>query len=256
MEKFIKDLAREAGEIILEKFGKISVKYIKTDPTDMVTEADLAANKFINDAIKKKFPTHGIISEEAAEFQTHADYVWYVDPLDGTRNFTTHTPLFSSMVGLAYKGRMELAAIFDPVLNDLFFAARGKGAFWNEHKIHCSQTKKLEHSYGCTGARLTVFRVKLMTAFLEKAKREPFWLNMFGSAGTTSTYVASGRRDWYCGGEGLSWDYAAAGLILQESGCKVTTYSGKPWQVGDREMVAANPALHKKLMEIIKKAGI
>lgn len=256
MEKFIKEIAVKAGKAIAGKFGKIGVKYIKTSPTDVVTEADLTANKIITNAIKQKFPTHGIVSEEEPEFNTGSDYIWYIDPLDGTLNFSTGTPMFGTLIALSYKGKVELAVDYDPILKNLFFAKRGQGAFWNYKPIHCSKQKNIIHSLGCAGSKLAKNRIILMTAFLQAAKKQTFWLSMFGSIATTASFVASGRRDWYCGGDGYVWDYAAPSLILQEAGCKVTNYAGKPWQITDRQIVAANPTLHKKLMKIIKKTGI
>ena len=104
MEKFLKQIIRVAGKEILNKWGKVGVKYTKKDATDVVTEADLVANKIILAAIGKKFPTHGIISEEMPEQRHGAEYTWVIDPLDGTRNFSRGASLFGVMIAVARAG--------------------------------------------------------------------------------------------------------------------------------------------------------
>jgi myo-inositol-1(or 4)-monophosphatase len=156
MDTFIKQLAKTGGEIVGKKFGKIGVKYTKKDAKDVVTEADLAANKVITNAIKKKYPNHSIISEETGEEMTGSDYCWIIDPLDGTLNFATNVPLFGTMIGLAYKGEMILSAIYFPCTKEMLFAKRGKGAFLNGKRVHCSAQKKWNQSYGIFSVLLNV----------------------------------------------------------------------------------------------------
>lgn len=250
MEDFIKKITREAGTITLKYFGKIGVKYTKKDITDVVTEADLKSNHHLVNRIKKQFPDHGIISEELGRHQTAAKYVWIIDPLDGTRNFATHTPLFGVVVALAYQNRIILAAIYDPVHDELFFAKKGKGAFCNKQKIHCSPQKKWQHSFGCIGAAWRPKRLGVTKNLLALAEQEAFWVSSFGSTSITSTYLADGRRDWYISFDSCMWDYAAASLILSEAGCIATNKDGRPWQLGDDTLVAANKYLHPKLLQL------
>ena len=250
METFIKQITKESGIAILKKFGKIGVKYTKEDASDVVTEADLIANKIITSAIKKKYPTHSIISEETGEHQNGAQYCWIIDPLDGTRNFSTRTPLFAVMIALAHNGKIELATVYNPCTDELLFAKKGKGAFLNGKKIHCSEHKTWANSWGLGNANLSGHVVD-MQKLLNYSKKEKFWVSAFGSAGISAIYQADGRRDWGVSKGGGLWDYASPSLILTEAGCKVTNSKGEAWSIKDRELLSANKYLHPKLLEII-----
>jgi len=251
MEKFIKQITKEAGIAILRKFGKIGVKYTKKDATDVVTEADLTANNIITNAIKKKYPSHAIISEETGEHQNGAEYCWIIDPLDGTRNFLTRTPMFAVMIGLAHNEKMELATIYNPCTDELFFAKKGDGAFLNDKKVTCSQRKAWENSWGLTSVNMTEKNAANLYKLLKYSEKEKFWMSALGSAGVSVMYQADGRRDWRASQGGGLWDYAAASLILAESGCIVTNFKGEPWSLKDKEILSANKYLHSKLLKIM-----
>jgi len=253
MEDFIKEITIKAGDAVLEKFGKVGVKYSKAHVSDVVTEADLISNKILIDSIKRKYPDHGIVTEETNDYQRDKEYVWIIDPLDGTRNFATGMPLFGVIVGLAQNSEMKMGAIYLPYQDMLVFAEKSKGAYLNNQKINCSQTKEMAHSYGFSGASL----MGLNRTYLEKinnfAKKDPVWVNTLGSLAVGAVYLASGKRDWYCSGGGSVWDYAGPSLILSEAGCIVSDISGSPWKIGGgKGMIAANKYLHPKLMEIIQ----
>src|SRR5665213_3078946 len=106
-------------------------------------------------AIKQKYPTHGIISEETGEYHSNAEYCWVIDPIDGTRNFATRTPLFAVMVSLIRNGVVEMATIYNPCTNELFFAKKGKGTFCNGKKVHCSEQKLWKGSWGAGSVRMS-----------------------------------------------------------------------------------------------------
>lgn len=251
MEKFIKQVTKEAGLAILKKFGKIGVKYTKEDVTDVVTEADLTANNIIIKAIKKRYPSHAIISEETGEYQNGAEYCWIIDPLDGTRNFITRTPMFAVIIGLARNGEMELATIYNPCTDELFFAKKGKGTFLNGKKVTCSKHKTWKDSWGLTSVVTTKKNVANLNKLLKYSKKEKFWMSALGSGGVSVMYQANGRRDWRASQGGGLWDYAAASLVLMEAGCKVTNFKGEPWSIKDREILSANKYLHSRLLKIM-----
>lgn len=251
MEKFIKQITKEAGIAILKKFGKVGVKYIKTDAADVVTEADLTANNIIIKAIKNKYPSHAIISEETGEHQNGAEYCWIIDPLDGTRNFLTKTPMFAVMIGLAHKGKMELATLYNPCTDELFFAKKGEGTFLNGKKVNCSQHKTWKNSWGLTSSNMSEKNVVIINKLLKYSEKERFWMSALGSSGVSAMYLADGRRDWRASQGGGLWDYASPSLILAEAGCKVTNFKGEPWSIKDKEILYANKYLHPKLLKII-----
>ena len=254
MDNFIKKITRQAGDLIIKKYRKVGVKYTKANPADIVTEADLIANKFLVREIKKKYPEHGMISEELGEEKTKAEFIWIIDPLDGTRNFATQTPIWCTMVALLKRKQIILSAVYDPIHNEFFYAKKGKGAYLNNKRIRCSRKKDLNYSYG----DITVFNNakvnKLRRPLLELSKKISFHTSSTGSFGISSTTVASGRRDWMVRGVGPKiWDFAPNTLILAESGCKVTNLKGAPWQISHKDMLAANPVLHKKLLKVVNR---
>ncbi|OGY60372.1 MAG: hypothetical protein A3B23_01625 [Candidatus Colwellbacteria bacterium RIFCSPLOWO2_01_FULL_48_10] len=251
MEKFLQETIRTAGKIALKKFGKVGVKYTKSSPTDVVTEADLAVDDFIVCTIKKKYPSHGIISEENGEHQSGAEYVWIIDPIDGTRNFSKAAPLFAVMIGLARNGKMELGAVYDPSMDELVLARRGKGTFLNGQRVRGSDCKKWAESWGSLTSRFSDNGRKIIAQFMDHKPREPFWANSFGCIGINAIYLASGRRDWCVSSGSCLWDYAAVSIILKEAGYRVTNFKGKEWSFGDKELLAANKYLYPKLLKIL-----
>lgn len=254
METFIKQITKESGKAIYKKFGKIGVKYTKLDSADVVTEADLIANKIITSAIKKKYPKHSIISEETGEHLSGAEYCWIIDPLDGTRNFSTRTPMFAVMIALARNGEIELATIYNPCTDELVFAKKGKGTFLNGKKIHCSEQKSWVNSWGLVSSNMSEKNVAYLDKLFKYSTKEKFWISALGSSGISTLFLADGRRDWRASKGGGLWDYASPYLILTEAGCKVTNFKGEQWSIKDREILVANKYLYPKLLKIMSSS--
>ena len=253
MKDFILEITREAGIRIKEQFGTAPVKYFKTHETDIVTEADLLANTIITEAIRLKYPTHGIVSEETGEHQKGADVVWIIDPLDGTANFASGIPMFVVMLAVAEKGSVTTTAIYDPMREELAFAQKNQGAFINDQRIFCCQKKMLSESFGCLSSLMNKKQVSLCEMIIEKEKN--LWVSCYGCAGYTGMCVASGKRDWLVSFNTRIWDNAPKALLMQEAGCVVTNTRGAPWQMGD-DIVAANPRLHRKLIAYLNKVQV
>lgn len=252
VERFIKKIITQAGKETLKLFGKTGVKYTKKHIADVVTEADLISNKIITSAIKQKFPSHEIISEETKNNGKITEYTWIIDPLDGTRNFVTKTPLYCILIALTKNNEVVQSAAYLPYFDELYYASKGKGAFLNDKKIHCNNQENFYRSYG-TGASTTK-KNNFFKALLKSETKTNFWINDFGSLAINALYVADGRRDWFFTTRaGGVWDLAAVYLILKESGCKVTNINGKLWALNYMNMVSANPKMHTKIMNIYKK---
>lgn len=249
MEEFIKDTIKQAGKSLLQRFGKLSVKYTKSGITDVVTEADLVANKIIINAIKKKYPDHGIISEETGNYQLDARYIWVIDPLDGTRNFVYRSQRFYTMIGLTENWQVKMSAVYHPPSNEMFFAEQGKGAYLNNKKIQCSQLKRFEGSWGSQDILISQKNIKLINKILRSNKNS--FMSAVLSTDVNSVDVATGRRDWYFSKGAGVWDYAAPSLIMKEAGLEVTNFAGKDWSLKDNEIVAANKYLHPKLLSLL-----
>jgi myo-inositol-1(or 4)-monophosphatase len=248
ISEFIQELALGAGKITLDFFDKAEVQYTKAHALDVVTQADLRANAFIVDAIRSKFPHDGIISEETGESKTDAEFVWIIDPLDGTLNFSKGIPLYAVMIARTAKGVVEHAVIYDPVHDDMYFAEKGKGAFHNGKPMTCSQADSIEASVIFTTSSSNKSRA-LLAKIVPNDGKGKLYLTAYMCMGLGLAHVACGKRDAaVIQGSGQMWDYAPGALLMEEAGCKVTTVDGKPRGLMDLEIVAANPALHEKIM--------
>ena len=253
MKDHIKEVMIKAGDLILTYFGSSSVLYTKNTISDVVTEADLASNVLICDAIKTTYPTHGIVSEEGDGYQTDSEYLWYIDPLDGTKNFSTHTPLFGINIALTHKGDIVFGAIYLPITKDFCYAEKGRGAYLNDIKISCSQKEDWNGTFGLGGIRPT----EQSRAFLQKIdeiSEHTAWVNAVASSAVSGLWVSSGKRDWYIGPGRNIWDYAATALIAKEAGAVVTNFSGTPYIPGDKGIVVANSVIHPTLIKFIKES--
>ena len=253
IEQLLRAIIQQAGKVVLDFYGNSHITHTKQDEADVVTNADLASSNLILSAIKEHFPDHGIISEEEEDIQTNSEYVWIVDPIDGTRNYATHTPLFGISIAVARNNAVEYAAIYLPVTNELFYAKRGCSATVNGSPIKCSKKESLLKSYGAGFASWHKERIGLIRKFADAAENYEFWVSGIGSTVVSAVYVAGGRRDWMISSDCNVWDYAAASLILSESGCRVTNFKGEDWTLSEDGFLAANELLHKQLLEIIQK---
>src|SRR3989344_6935268 len=250
MERFLKDVTKKAGKKVLKLFGKVGVQYTKEHAMDVVTKADLISHDYIVSQIRKKYPTHRIISEEGEDGNKDSENVWIVDPLDGTLNFLRSTPMFGVLVCFVKKNVLELAAIYLPYFDDFYFARRGKGAYHNGHRIHASQQKTLKSSLGCSSGTIRLDREPMFNRFIKAKKHSLFAVNALGCCAVMSSYVADGRRDWVMSKVAGAWDIAAPVLLMREAGCKVTNFKREEWKLGDLEVLGANPRLHKELLKI------
>ncbi len=252
-EAFIKKTTLEAGQKLLDLFGKAEVLYAKENVSDIVTEADLASNAIICDAIKAAYPEHGIVSEEGEGHLPESEYQWYVDPLDGTRNFASHTPLFGINIALAHNGEVTHAAIYLPYLGDFIYAEKGKGAYLNDKQAHCSQKKDWDGTYGLGTIRLRP-SYEIFLNGINEMTHETGWTNAVASSAVSGLWVSSGKRDWYLGPGSNPWDYMATSLIAREAGCMVSNFAGTDYRPGDKGLVVSNPHLFPQLIELVKKS--
>ena len=251
-EKFIQDTAREAGDAVLKRFGKDGMHYMKSENLwDVVTKADLLSEKIILQRIKKIYPNHGIISEESGSVNESAKYVWVIDPIDGTLNFSLGVPLWGIMICLIHKKEVVLSVINLPATKEFFFSKTGKGTYLNGKRVRCSRKKGFLLTLGMHDTTLGVRTASFLRNLIQISEGNKMVLGGLGSP-ANACYVASGQRDWIVSLSGQVWDFAPEYLILKESGCKVTNTKGKAWKFGMLEIVAANPRLHKELLKLTK----
>lgn len=258
--------AAMAGEFIKSKLGdtnKISQKY---STHDLVTVVDKGAETLIRNLIGTHFPQHHILGEEGvlpgpeasakaiAEY-ADAEYLWIVDPIDGTTNFIHGFPFFSVSIALAHRGEVIVGVIYDPTRDELFVAEKGKGAYLKGKKMQVAREERLSDSLIATGfpadhlQALPTNLVGIMT-IAPKVRN----LRIAGSAALHLAYVAAGRLSgfWEIGLN--SWDVAAGALLISESGGKVTDTEGQPFTLATRNILATNGNVHQELIDELRVA--
>jgi len=246
------ELAREAGAVLREGFGRVHAPE-KKGRIDLVTEFDRRSEALIVARIRERFPAHAILAEESgAAGASGARVRWLCDPLDGTTNYAHNYPFFCVSIGVEVEGAMAAAAVYDPVRDELFAAAAGHGATLNGAPIHISRIADVEAALLVTGFPYDVREhperhVPLFQEFLLRAQG----VRRDGSAALNLCYVAMARFDGMWEGNLSPWDVAAGTLIVREAGGVVTGYDGEPFRLDGRRLVAANPALHAKLLAVV-----
>ncbi|MBL8319016.1 MAG: inositol monophosphatase [Burkholderiaceae bacterium] len=247
--------ARAAGSIINRAaldldILKISVK----GPNDFVSEVDRAAEAAIIETLLAAYPGHGILAEESGREHGAKDseYVWIIDPLDGTTNFLHGLPIYAVSIGLAHRGVVQQAVVYDPARNDLFFASRGRGAFLNDRRLRVSKRTRLSDALVGTGfpfRRGDNFERYLQ--MFQSVMQHCAGVRRPGAAALDLCYVAAG---WYDGffETGLSaWDVAAGSLIVTEAGGLIGNFTGEADFLHQREVVAGNPKVYGQLVQLL-----
>ena len=254
MYKQILTDAIEAGANELMRFfnGTFTISN-KEGINNLVTEADHASDKAIQDVIKKAFPDHGIISEETAEVISESEYKWIIDPIDGTINFANGIPICCVSIGLEHNGKMLMGAVYNPILKEFFFAEKGKGATLNGKKISVSNKDDVLRSCLVTGFPYTYLDQPNgpLQAF-ERLIRRGIPVRRLGSAAIDLCWVAAGRFDGFYEHQLNAWDSAAGFIIVEEAGGKVTDLNGDTYSPYQPGIIATNGFLHDELVEWVK----
>jgi myo-inositol-1(or 4)-monophosphatase len=248
------DIATEAalagGAVLQHYWGNLSDIQEKGRPGDLVTEADRAAEKAVLAVLARHVPNHAILAEESGQVvgKLDAEYLWAVDPLDGTTNYAHEYPFFAVSVGLLVQGVPSVGVVYDPIHNDLFRAATGLGATLNRRPIGVSTTDKLGSSLLVSGFaydRTTTSDNNYaefchLTHLTQGVRRD-------GAAALDLAYVACGRFDGYWE-RGLSpWDVVAGVVLVQEAGGQVTAYDGTAFALTSGRILATNGLIHDDL---------
>jgi myo-inositol-1(or 4)-monophosphatase len=246
--------AVEAGaEQLRQYFNNADLKISnKEGVNNWVTDADHAAEKAIIDIIKSGFPDHFILSEEVGEIVTGSNIKWIIDPIDGTINFASGIPLCCVSIGIEKNGEMILGAVYNPFINELFLAERGKGATLNGKKISVSKKTELLHSCLVTGFPYSYLDMPHgPLEVFEKFVRKGVPVRRLGSAAIDLCWVAAGRFEGFFEHSLSPWDTAAGYLIVEEAGGRVTDMNGDKYSPYQKKLVATNGLIHDELIEII-----
>lgn len=217
---------------------------------NLVTEVDRLAEKAILESIRSQFPDHAIVAEESGEHGKGAEYVWYVDPLDGTTNYAHGFPIFAVSVGLVRNGQPIVGVVFAPALRELFTATWGGGTWLNGRPVRVSTAPNLEQSLVATGFYPPVQDLHNVDEFVHmlqnsQAVRRP------GAASMDLAYVACGRFDGYWEYRLAPWDVAAGALLVTEAGGTVTNMDGSPFDLYGRAILATNGVVHAEMKEVL-----
>jgi myo-inositol-1(or 4)-monophosphatase len=247
--------AQESGRILKKMLGN-TTDISKKGEIDIVTEADLMSEKALIDNITGTFPNDRIISEETGEHGKESDRMWIVDPLDGTTNFAHSFPFFAVSIGFQVENEIVAGVVYNPFMDEFFEAEKGKGAFLNKRAIKVSNTVDLKDSLVGTGFPYDIY--KDPTAVLEFLKRMIIRVQdvrRAGSAAIDLCYVAAGRLDGFWE-QGLEpWDTAAGSIIVREAGGVISDYSGNPYSPFGKTILASNPAIYGKMLEVLNSSN-
>ncbi len=245
--------AVEAGAAQLTHFfnGEFKVSN-KEGINNLVTEADHAAEKAIFEVIQKEFPGHYLLSEETGEVIQDSSFKWIIDPIDGTVNFANGIPICCVSIGVEQDGQMILGAVYNPILNELFFAQRGFGATLNDKIIRVSDKTEVIKSCMVTGFPYTYLdEPNGPLEVFTKLIRNGVPVRRLGSAAIDLCWVAAGRFDGFYEHKLNAWDSAAGFLIVEEAGGRVTDFEGKPYSPYQPHIVATNGKIHDELVAVV-----
>lgn len=243
--------ARASGRILNRMFGHVD-HITKKGEIDLVTEADLEAEKTILEILWRHFPHDNILSEEAGSAGRSSQRTWLVDPLDGTTNFAHGFPFFAVSIALEVENEIVLGVVYNPLMGEYFEAVKGMGAYLNKKPLHVSKTPTLGESLLGTGFPYNIHEMpeRVMELFrkmvvLAQGVRRP------GSAALDLCYVAAGRLDGFWEEDLKPWDTAAGVAIVKEAGGTLTTFKGEPYSPYLKSIVAANPFIHSAIINAL-----
>lgn len=248
------EAALAAGRIQQERIGDIGEIRYKGE-IDLVTEVDLLCEQEILGRIRKQFPSHALLAEESGTSAGDADHQWIVDPLDGTVNYAHGYPCYCVSIGYRQAGDMVLGVVYNPSLDELFVAEKGKGATLNSKPIRVSAITNLKKSLLVTGFAYEAHNVNdnNLDHFANFIKGGHA-VRRGGSAALDLCYTAMGRFEGFWELHLNSWDVAAGMLIVCEAGGQVTRFDGSPSNIDDREILATNGHVHPVMMEMLAQA--
>ncbi len=242
-------LAKKAGIFLLNNFGKVKEIESKGD-RNLATNLDKEAEKIIVDGIRAKFPGHGILAEEGGATGLDKDYLWVIDPLDGTHNFIRDINIFGVSIGILYKNRFVTGAIYMPLDDELYVGEKGSGAYKNDKKIHVSSCKELKECSISFDSSIR-YSPEIMLGVLGDLAKEVFNVRMFGSSVRALSYLAEGKLDFTVEFYDRPWDFSGGVCLIEEAGGKISDLKGNPVTHKTIGYIASNAIIHDKVQKIV-----
>lgn len=266
MEQTAIRAAKEAGALIRQKCGRAARTIVKANAYDLVTEVDKACEEIVRRYVQEQFPDHQILGEEgvapgseasaqAVEESRNADYLWVIDPIDGTTNFIHGFPASVVSIGIAHKGTVIIGVIYNPFMDELFVARKGQGAYLNGERIHVSTEATLPEAVLATGfptelAKARMLNMRGMMALTPIVRN----VRALGTAALHLAYVAAGRISGFWEMDLNAWDLSAGSLLIQEAGGRVTDTRGVDYHLGVRHILATNGLIHDAMLDVLAKS--
>ncbi|MFD2615132.1 inositol monophosphatase family protein [Paenibacillus gansuensis] len=259
--------AAKAGEWIKIKLGTHTSLNTKYSRQDLVTEMDKGAEALIRKLVHTHFPDHAFLGEEGVEPGPEAsaqalrnvqdaEYLWIVDPIDGTTNYVHQFPFYSVSIALAYKGEVIVGVVYDPSRDELFVAEKGKGAYLRNRKLSVAEEEVLSDSLVATGFPADpIVAYPANMAQLQAVAPKVRNIRAGGSAALHLAYIAAGRLSGFWEMNLSSWDLAAGSLLIQEAGGRLSDINGEPYHLGVRNILATNGKIHEELKDTLLSAG-
>ncbi len=245
--------AHRGGDTIIRSLPKLDkIKVEQKGRNDYVSEVDRNSERAVIDTIHKHYPDHAILAEESGQ-QGDSDYVWIIDPLDGTTNFLHGYPVFCVSVGLMHKNRLEHGAVYDPLRQELFTASRGRGAQLDGRRIRVSRHNSLERALVGTGFPFRDSNIPLSPylKMLQTVLKKTSGVRRMGAAALDLCYVAAGRLDAFWE-TGLSkWDLAAGALIIREAGGIISGMDGSEDFLETGHVLTGSPKIYSALAKLL-----
>lgn len=252
MLKKVIEIAKEAGEVVRDGFGKNFLVEFKTNEANLVTEIDKKSEATIIDFIKKEFPNHSILAEESGRHDKTSEYLWVIDPLDGTTNFAHGLPIFSVSIGVMKNDELIYGVIYDVMRNAMYSSEKGSGAYCDGRNLRVSTNTDLKQSVLVTGFPYNVnenpdYAAERFVAFLTEARA----IRRLGSAAIDMCYVAEGVFDGFWEVSLNAWDMAAGKLLIEEAGGLVTDFNGNQMNIFQKQILATNGKVHNRMIEVL-----
>ncbi|EED91787.1 inositol 1-monophosphatase-like protein, partial [Thalassiosira pseudonana CCMP1335] len=263
--------SQKAGEIILGNAGGAEVLKSKANSRDLLTLIDPLCEKTIRETVLATFPNHDFLGEEdtppgkeasalaidAKLSNNPSNYLWIVDPIDGTSNFVHGMPLCMPSIAVAYKGEVVVGVIHDPHRQETFTAVRGRGAYMNNERITVGQQRSIGDAIVAMGSPPAEESMKVSLAALPILMPKVRTIRMIGSAALMLAWVANGRLTAYWEYDLSSWDVAAGSILIEEAGGKITDLEDGRWGLRTRKICGSNGGrVHEEILEALREAGV